>query len=87
MNDFEIITRIKDDDSIYTEKKVKITSFSFSDSISINKLNLKDNNFYQVESTLKNKKDNVTDTSSYPFKKLKNKIKRNVTYDEYGICL
>ena len=84
LNDFEIITRIKDDDSIYTEKKVKITSFSFTDSISINKLNLKDNNFYQVESTLKNKKDNVTDTSSYPFKKLKNKIKRNVTYDEYG---
>ena len=42
-----------------------------------------DNNFYQVESTLKNKKDNVIDISFYSFKKIK-KINRNVTIDEYG---
>ena len=45
--------------------------------------NLKENNFYQVEGTLKNKKDNITDISSYTFKKI-NKIKRNVTFDRYG---
>ena len=33
---------------------------------------------------LNNKKDNIIDISSYPFKKIKNKIKRTVTYDEYG---
>ena len=42
-----------------------------------------DNNFYKVESILKNKKDNVTDIFSYPFKKI-NKIQRKVTIDEYG---
>ena len=69
INDFELITIIKDENTIFTKKIVKITSFSFTDSISINKLNLKDNNFYLVESTLKNKRDNITDISSYPFKK------------------
>ena len=60
------------------------SSFSFTDSINIQKIKLKENNFYQVESMLNNKKDNIMDISSYPFKKIKNKIKRNVTYDEYG---
>ena len=44
---------------------------------------MEDNNFYQIESTLNNKKDNITDIYSYTFKKIK-KIKRNVTIDEYG---
>ena len=84
LSDFELITRIKDNNTkIYYDKKIEITSFFFTEKISIKKLNLKDNNFYQVESILKNKKDNVTDISSYPFKKI-NKIKRNVTVDQYG---
>ena len=83
LSDFELTTRIKDDNNIYYDKKTEINSFFFSKKISIKSLKLKDNNFYQVESTLKNKKENVTDTSSYPFKKI-NKIKRNVTFDEYG---
>ena len=84
LSDFELKTRIKDDSGIFTEKTIKIPSFYFTDLKSIKKLNLKDNNFYHVESILRNKKDNKTDISSYPFKKIKNKIKRNVTYDEYG---
>ena len=51
------------------QKEVKIASFSFTDSISIEHLNLKDNNFYQVESTLINKTDNKIFVSSYPLKK------------------
>ena len=85
LSDFELITRIRDENNItFTEKKIKIPSFSFTDSINIQKIKLKENNFYQVESMLNNKKDNIIDISSYPFKKIKNKIKRNVTYDEYG---
>ena len=84
LSDFELTTRIKDDSGIFAEKTIKIPSFSFTDTISIKKLNLKDNQFYQVESTLINKKDNKTDISFYPFKKIKNKINRNVTYDKYG---
>ena len=44
---------------------------------------MEDNNFYQIESTLNNKKDNITDIYSYTFKKIK-KIKRNVSIEEYG---
>ena len=84
LSDFELKTRIKDEDITIFEKNIKISSFSFTDSINIKKVNLKENNFYQVESILNNKKDNITDISSYPFKKIKNKIKRNVSYDEYG---
>ena len=85
LSDFELITRIRDENNItYTEKRIKIHSFSFTDSINIQKIKLKENDFYQVESILNNKKDNIIDISSYPFKKIKNKIKRTVTYDEYG---
>ena len=84
LSDFELKTRIKDEDITIFEKNIKISSFSFTDSINIKKLNLKENNFYQVESILNNKKDNIIEISSYPFKKIKNKIKRNVSYDEYG---
>ena len=84
LSDFELKTIIKVDSGIFIEKTIKIPSFSFTDSISIKKLNLKDNNFYRVESTLINKKDNKNDVSSYPFKKIKNKINRSVSYDKYG---
>ena len=84
LSDFELITKIKDNNNkIYYNKKTDITSFLFTKKISVDKLGLVNNNFYQVEGTLKNKKDNVTDTFSYTFKKI-NKIKRNVTIDEYG---
>ena len=53
--DFEIKTRIKDDNKIFVEKSIKISSFSFTDSIDIKKLNLKDNNYYKIESILNNK--------------------------------
>ena len=49
-------------------KKLKLLLF-FTESISIKNLKLKDNSFYQVESILKNKKNNITDISSYSFKK------------------
>ena len=75
INDFELKTIIKDENTLFSKKIVKITSFSFTDSISIKDLNLKDNNFYQVESTLNNKTGNKTYVSSYPFKKIKNKKK------------
>ena len=72
LSDFELITRIRDENNItFTEKKIKIPSFSFTDSINIQKIKLKENNFYQVESMLNNKKDNIIDISSYPFKKNK----------------
>ena len=62
---------------------IKYCSLLFTDSINIQKLHLKENNFYQVECILNNKKDNITDISSYPFKKI-NKIKRKIAYDQYG---
>ena len=83
LNDFDLITRIKDNKTTFYEEKTKISSLFFTNQININKhkLNLKDNNFYQAEGILKNKKDNTTDISFYTFKKI-NKIKRNVTSDK-----
>ena len=86
LSDFELITRIKDNNIIYYDKITEITSFFFTKKISIKNLKLKDNNFYQVESILKNKKDNITDISFYSFKKIPKK-NRNVTIDEYGRML
>ena len=83
LSDFELTTRIKDNTKIYYNEKIEITSFFFTKKISFKKLKLIDNNFYYVESILTNKKDNIIDSCSYPFKKI-NKIKRNVTFDEYG---
>ena len=84
LSDFELITRIKDNNNkTYYDKKTEITSFFFTKSISVKNLELKNNNFYQVESILKNNKENKTDISYYTFKKI-NKKKRNVTIDEYG---
>ena len=83
LSDFELITRIKDDTKTYYDNKIEIDSFFFTKKINIKELELMDNNFYKVESILKNKKDNVTDIFSYPFKKI-NKIQRKVTIDEYG---
>ena len=68
------------------KKKTKISSLFFTNQIKVNDLDLKVNNFYQVEGILKNKKDNITDISFYTFKKI-NKIKRNVTFDKYGRML
>ena len=84
ISDFELKTRIKDDKKIFKEYNIKITSLFFTNSINIKKIGLKENNYYQVECILKNKKDNITDISSYPFKKINSNIKRNVTYDQYG---
>ena len=85
LSDFELTTRIKDNNNkIFCENKnIKISSLFFTKSMDIKKCGLKENNFYQVESILKNKKENTTDFSSYTFKKI-NKIKRNVIIDEYG---
>ena len=64
-------TNIKDDiNKSYYNEKIKIPSLFFTKSISM-KNKLKNGNFYHVESILKNKKENVTDISSYPFKKIK----------------
>ena len=54
-------------------KKINASSFFFTDSIEIKNIDLKDNSFYQIESILKNKKDNRTDIYSYTFKKIKKK--------------
>ena len=83
LNDFDLITIIKDNKTTFYNKTTKISSFFFTKSISTKNLKLKDSSFYQVESILKNKKDNITDISFYTFKKI-NKIKRNVTLDKYG---
>ena len=83
LSDFELKTRIRDNNKIFSENNIKISSLFFTNSIYIKNLDLKVNNYYQVESTLINKKDNITDVSSYTFKRI-NKIKRKVTYDEYG---
>ena len=69
INDFELKTRIKDNKKIFKEYNIKITSLFFTNSINIKNLGLKENNYYQIECILKNKKDNITDISSYPFKK------------------
>ena len=71
LSDFELTTKIKDNNNkTYYDKETKITSFFFTKSISTKdlKYKLKDNSFYKIESILKNKKDNVTDISSYTFK-------------------
>ena len=86
LSDFKLITKIKDNTKTYYDKKNEIASFFFTESISIKNLKLKDNSFYHIESILKNKKENITDISSYSFKKIK-KINRNVTIDEYGRML
>ena len=71
LNDFDLITRIKDNRTTFYKKTTKISSLFFTSQIKVNRLNLKDNNFYQVEGILKNKKDNITDFSFYTFKKNK----------------
>ena len=76
--DFELKAKIKDDSKIYYDNNIKISSLFFTSSIDITKLDLKQYNYYQVECMLINKRDNVTDISSYTFKKI-NKIKRKVT--------
>ena len=82
LKDFELTTKIKDNNTnVYYNKKTDISSLFFTKKISVK--NLKVDNFYYVESIFKNNKDNITDISSYSFKKI-NKIKRNVTIDQYG---
>ena len=84
LTDFKLTTIIKDNNNkVYYNKETEITSFLFTKKISVKKLGLVDNNFYQVEGTLINKKENITDTAFYTFKKII-KINRNVTIDEYG---
>ena len=65
LSDFELKTRIRDNNKIYCENNIKISSFFFTNSISIKKFNLKINNYYQVESILNNKKDNIKEVSLY----------------------
>ena len=87
LNDFDLITRIKDNNiKLIYEKKINITSLFFIDPINIENLDLKLYNYYEVESIIKNKKENFTDISSYTFKKIK-KIERNVSFDQYGRML
>ena len=60
LTDFELITKIKDNKTTFYDKNIKISSLFFTYQIEIKNLNLKDNNFYQVEGILNNKKDNLT---------------------------
>ena len=84
INDFYLITRIKDNNKIVYDNKIEhIKSTFFSNSININKLNLPNNKFYQIEAVLKSKKDEMTSSYTYTFKKI-NKIERKVTFDKYG---
>ena len=84
LNDWELITRIKDNNkTIYEAKNDKITSSLFTNIIDITKYNLMDNKFYQIEVTLKSKIDDTIDIVSYIFKKITQK-KREVTFDKHG---
>ena len=83
LNDWNLITRIKDDQKIFYEKNENIPSFLFTISININNLELIENSLYQVEGILKNKINGSVDTFSYTFKKII-KTNRQVRYDKYG---
>ena len=70
---------------LFMKKKHELVSSLFTIPININGYNLKENNIYHIEATVKSKLDNTRDISSYPFKKIGNKnIKRKVKLDEYG---
>ena len=83
LNDWNLITRIKDDQKIFYEKNENIPSFLFTISININNLELIENSLYQVEGILKNKINGSVDTFSYTFKKII-KTNRQVRNDKYG---
>lgn len=84
LNDWKLITRIKDNNTIINEKEFKSIKSSFSTiPIDIRKLNLKNNKFYQIEVVLKCLKDETINIKTYTFKKI-NKIERKVTFDKYG---
>ena len=84
LSDWNLITRIKDNNKNIHETKIdNINSSFFTIPININKLNLKNNQFYEIEALLESKKDDIIDKETYTFKKI-NKIERKVTFDEYG---
>ncbi len=84
LTDWILITRIKDNDQIiYETKNEHINSSLFTISININKLNLKNNNYYKIEALLESKIDDAINIDTYTFKKI-NKIERKVTFDEFG---
>ena len=83
LKDWDFVLKIKDGNNIIYEKNEKLISELFTIPIDITKMGLKDNNIYHIEGTVKSKIDNTTEIFTYPFKKI-NKIKREVTFDEYG---
>ena len=84
LNDWDFILRIKDDNNkTFYGKNEKLISELFTIPIKINEMNLEDNKIYYVEGKVKSKIDDTTEIFTYPFKKI-NKIKRQVTYDQYG---
>ena len=83
-NNWEITTRIKDDNgTVYYEEYEKPNSSHYISPINITSVGLKDNNYYIIEGILESNIDDTIDTFSYPFKKI-GKIKRKVEIDKYG---
>ena len=84
LKDWNLYIRIKDNNIIINEKKIKSIKSSFSTiPVDITKLNLINNKFYQVEAVLKCLIDETINIKTYTFKKI-NKKERKVTFDEYG---
>ena len=84
LTDWILITRIKNNNEIiYETKNENINSSFFTISININKLNLKNNNYYKIEALLESKIDDAINIDTYTFKKI-NKTERKVTFDEFG---
>jgi len=84
LSDWNLITRIKDGNiNIYETRNDCIISSFFTIPINIEKLNLINNHFYQIEVILSNLKDEIININNYTFKKIE-KIERKVTFDEYG---
>ena len=84
LKDWNLIIRIKDNNKIINEERIKPIKSSLSTiPIDISKLNLINNKFYQIEAELKCLIDEIRSIKTYPFKKI-DKVKRKVTFDEYG---
>ena len=56
LNDLDLNTKIKDSDTVLYEGKINVSFLVFTYPIDATKLNLTDDNYYQIESILKNKK-------------------------------
>ena len=84
LKDWILKTRIKDNnETIYEEKIDYINTSFFTISMDLNKINLKNNQFYKIEALLESKIDDTINIDTYTFKKI-NKTERKVTFDLYG---